>query len=273
MAIRYEFGKQIMNNRGPDEIGLAWSSLPLLACMGLLAWQRLGQVRSLAIATVRLVLQMMLLALVLEAIVKAESPPLVVSIAFVMLAIAAHTVGARQPRRRWEIRLEAFGAMLVGTSLVLAVSIRLSLKVEPWYDARTVIPMLGMILGNSVTAVALAAERFASDLKADRDVVELRLTLGATARQAATPALQSSVAAGLSPIINNMTIAGIVAIPGMTTGQLLAGADVGQAIRYQILLYLGISATAALSLLILLAIRLRRHFTTSHQLRRDLLEG
>ena len=121
--------------------------------------------------------------------------------------------------------------------------------------------------------MALAAERFASDLKADRDLVELRLSLGATSRQAATPALRSAVRAGLSPILNNMAIAGIVAIPGMTTGQLLAGADVGQAIRYQILLYLAIAATVAISVLILLRIRLGRHFTASHQLRRDALEG
>ncbi len=216
---------------------------------------------------------MMLLALVLRAIVEANNAWLVLLIAVVMLATAAHTVGARQKRRKWEIRVEAFGAMLAGTVVVMAVSIRLSLKIEPWYDALTVIPMLGMILGNSVTAVALAAERFESDLRADRDLVELRLSLGATARQAATPALRSSVSAGLSPIINNMMIAGIVAIPGMTTGQLLAGADVGQAIRYQILLYLAIASVVTISVLILLAIRLRRYFTPSHQLRRESLDG
>lgn len=262
-----------MNGRGPDWIGLAWAGLPLLACVGLLAWQRLGQVRSLFIATTRLVLQMMLLALVLRAIVEANNAWLVLLIAVVMLATAAHTVGVRQKRRKWEIRVEAFGAMLAGTVVVMAVSIRLSLKIVPWYDALTVIPMLGMILGNSVTAVALAAERFEGDLRADRDLVELRLSLGATARQAATPALRSSVSAGLSPIINNMMIAGIVAIPGMTTGQLLAGADVGQAIRYQILLYLAIASVVTISVLILLAIRLRRYFTPSHQLRRESLDG
>jgi putative ABC transport system permease protein len=262
-----------MNGRGPDWIGLAWAALPLLACLGLLAWQRLGQVRSLAIATARLVLQMLLLALVLRAIVAANNAWLVLAIAIVMLATAAHTVGARQKRRKWEVRLEAFGAMAAGTVVVMAVAMRLSLKIEPWYDALTVIPMLGMILGNSVTAVALAAERFESDLRADRDLVELRLTLGATARQAATPALRASVSAGLSPIINNMMIAGIVAIPGMTTGQLLAGADVGQAIRYQILLYLAIAATVSMSVLILLAIRLRHYFTQAHQLRREALDG
>jgi putative ABC transport system permease protein len=261
-----------MRGHGPDWLGLAWASLPLAACMALLAWQKLGQVRSMAVAVARLVLQMLLLAFVLQAIVAAKSPWLVCAIALVMLATAAHTVGARQKRRRWEIRLEAFGAMAVGTVVVMAISIRLSLRIEPWYDTLTVIPMLGMILGNSVTAVALAAERFENDLRADRDLVELRLSLGATARQAATPALRSSVSAGLSPIINNMMIAGIVAIPGMTTGQLLAGANVGEAIRYQILIYLGISATVALSVLILLAIRLRRYFTTAHQLRREALE-
>ncbi len=262
-----------MIGRGPDWIGLAWAALPLLACLGLLAWQGLGQVRPLAVATTRLVLQMMLLALVLRAIVAANNPWLVLAIALMMLATAAHTVGARQARRKWEIRVEAFGAMLAGTVVVMAVSIRLSLEIRPWYDALTVIPMLGMILGNSVTAVALAAERFESDLKADRDLVELRLALGATTRQAATPALRSAVSAGLSPIVNNMTIAGIVAIPGMTTGQLLAGADVGQAIRYQILLYLAIAATVTISVLILLAVRLRRCFTAAHQLRRATLDG
>ena len=262
-----------MRGRGPDWIGLAWAILPIAACMALLAWQKLGQVRPLAISIARLVLQMMLLAVVLQAIVAANRPWVVLAVACVMLATAAHTVGDRQTRRKWEIRLEAFGAMAIGAALVMAVSIRLSLRIEPWYDPRTVIPMLGMILGNSVTAVALAAERFASDLKADRDLVELRLSLGATARQAATPALRSSVSAGLSPIINNMMIAGIVSIPGMTTGQLLAGADVGEAIRYQILIYLGIATTVTLSVLILLAIRLRRYFTPAHQLRRDALDA
>ena len=261
-----------MNGRGPDWLGLVWGTIPVLLGMALLAWQRLGQVRSLSVGVVRLVVQMYLLALVLEAINRADSPPLVVTAALVMLATASQTVGDRQKRARWEIRLEAFLAMLVGAGLALAVSLRLAIRVEPWYDVRTVLPMLGMVLGNSVNAVALAAERFASELKADRDLVELRLALGATARQAATPALRAAVAAGLSPMINNMMIAGIVAIPGMTAGQLLAGADINVAIRYQILLYLAIASTVVLSVLLLLAVRLQRHFTPAHQLRGETLE-
>ena len=259
------------DNFGPGWVGLAWASLPLIIAGAALAWFRLGQTGSMVVATARLVGQMMLLAVVLGGIVEADSPSLVVFVALVMLATAAQAVGARSrsKRGRWALGVEAFGSLLLSSAIVMAVSIRLALGVEPWYDPRTVLPMLGMILGNTVSAISLASERFDADLRADRDLVELRLSLGATARQAGTPALRAAVAAALSPILNNMSLAGIVAIPGMTTGQLLAGADVGQAIRYQILLYLGIAATVTFGILILLAIRFRHYFTPNHQLRRD----
>jgi putative ABC transport system permease protein len=246
---------------------LLWAALPLAASMGLLAVLRLGQVRPMAIALARLVVQLWLLGLVLRAIFRAENPWLVLATASVMLAVASHTVGTRQPTSRWLIRAEALVAMALGIAVPMAVSVTLALHLQPWYRAETFIPLFGMILGNSVTGVSLAAERLASDLKSDRDLVEQRLALGATARQAAMPALRSAVRAGLTPIINNMAIAGIVSIPGMMTGQILAGSDVLEAIRYQILIYLGITATATFSTLILLEIRLRRYFTAAHQLR------
>ena len=253
--------------KAPDWIGLAWSALPVLACMALLAWLRLGQVGPMAVATIRLVVQLWLLAIVLKAIFTTNSPWVVMATATFMLAVAAHTVGARQARDRWLIRFEALAAMGIGVALTMAVSVALALHLRPWYHAATFIPLLGMILGNSVTGVSLAAERLASDLRADRDLVEQRLALGATSRQAAMPALRAAVRASLTPILNNMSIAGIVSIPGMTTGQILAGADVLEAVRYQIMIYLGITVTATVSTLILLAVRLRRYFTPAHQLR------
>jgi len=251
----------------PDWLGLAWAAVPLAASMILLAWRRLGQVKPLAIAVVRLVVQLWLLGIVLTAIFSANNPWIVVLAATVMLTVAAHTVGSRQPKSRWLIRLEALAAMGLGIAVTMAISVKLALRLEPWYSPSTFIPLFGMILGNSVTGISLAAERLASDLKADRDLVEQRLALGATSRQAAMPALRAAVRASLTPVINNMMIAGIVAIPGMTTGQLLAGADVLEALRYQILVYLGITATAALSTLTLLEFRLHHYFTSYHQLR------
>jgi putative ABC transport system permease protein len=255
-----------MKTIAPDWIGLAWAGVPLAASMGLLAWRNLGQVQQIAIAVVRLVLQLYVLGLVLKAIFATNSIWIVLLTTTVMVSVAAHTVGSRQLKDRWLIRVEALLAMGLSIMVTMGISANLALHLKPWYSASTFIPLFGMVLGNSVSAVSLAVERLASDLKADRDLVEQRLALGATSIQAANSALRSAVRAALTPVINNMMIAGIVAIPGMTTGQLLAGADVLEALRYQILVYLGISSTVALSTLLMLRLRMRHYFTSAHQL-------
>jgi putative ABC transport system permease protein len=257
---------------GPTWEGLAWACVPVLAVMAILAWRRLGQVGLMALAVVRMTAQLWLLGLALGWVFAARSAGLVGAVALAMLLAASHTVGVRHRRRSWVLRAEAFAAMLLGLVIVMAVALRLALQIEPWYEPRTVIPLLGMVLGNSVSGVSLAVDRLEGELRAERDRVELRLALGATSRQAALPALRAAVRAALTPILNSMMIAGIVAIPGMTTGQILAGADLGTAIRYQILIYLGISATVCISTLALLAIRLRHCFTPAHQLRVDRLD-
>lgn len=260
-----------MTALSPTWSGLAYSTMPVIAALVLLAVLRLGQVRPLLVGLVRLTVQLTLLGMVLDWVFGTSNPAVVGAIALLMLFASAHTVGSRLKGGGWALRVESFVAMGVGTAIVMAISLRLGLGLDPWYKPRVAIPLLGMILGNSVTGVALAAERFASDLRADRDRIELRLALGATARQAAMPALRAAVSAGLTPVINNMMIAGIVAIPGMTTGQLLAGASVQDAVRFQVLVYLGITGTVALSTIALLFVRLKRYFTPSAQLRIEAL--
>lgn len=269
----------------PTWLGLLWSVLPMLAGLAALAWLRLGMVRRSAVAAARMAVQLLILGVVLEAIFAANNPWVVSAIALLMLAASAYTVTSRTRRGGggragaertlqggWGLRAQAFVAMGVGAAIVMAVGTRLALGVVPWYDPPTVIPLLGMVLGNSVSGVALAAERLDSDLRAERDRVELRLALGATSGQAATPALRAAVAAALTPTVNSMTIAGIVSIPGMMTGQVLAGANVADALRYQILIYLLLSATVTMSTLLLLRLRLKRYFTRAHQLRPEAVE-
>ena len=260
---------------GAPEIGwagLAWAGVPVLACLGLLAWLRLGQVGPLALATVRMILQLMLLAVVLAWVFRTNGPVVLFGVSLVMLLVSSHTVGQRLGKAGRRVRWETMATLGFAVATTMGVLVLLALRLRPWHDTRVVIPLLGMVLGNSVNAVALAAERLESQLRTERDLVERRLSLGASARQAAHPAVRAAVKAGLTPIINGMMIAGIVAIPGMTTGQILGGADVGMAIRYQIMIYLAVSTTVVLSTLLLLEIRFRRHFTAADQLRRDGLE-
>jgi putative ABC transport system permease protein len=251
----------------PSVPGLVAMGLPIALVVAILIWRRLGQVRALAIAIVRMVVQLMLLGLVLEWVFKVRNPGIVLGVAGAMLLAASQAVGARQGKTAPGVRVEALFSILCGVSLVMAVAIQLALNVEPWYRPEVVIPLLGMILGNSVNGVSLAADRLESDLRADRERVELRLALGASARQAAKPAIEAAVKSALTPAINGMMIAGLVAVPGMMAGQVLVGADVTTALRYQMLVYLAISGTSGLSTLILLRIRLRHYFTPADQLR------
>ena len=253
--------------RGPTWFGLVGAALPMLAVLALLAWRGLGQVRGLSIASVRLVAQLMVLGMVLTQVFRTDSPWVVGLVALVMLSASAQAVGSRRVGDAWALRLQAFGALVLGAATTMAVAIFVVLKLRPWHEARTVVPLLGMLLGNSVNGVALAAERLDAELRSGRDLIELRLALGATSRRAAHEALRAAVRAGLSPTIHSMSIAGIVAIPGMMTGQLLAGADLGEALRYQILIYFLMAGTIGVSVLSLLALRLRRYFTRWHQLR------
>jgi UDP-glucose/iron transport system permease protein len=256
----------------PSGAGLVWAAVPMLGCMAWLAIVRLGQVRRMSIAVVRLIVQITLLGLVLQGIFAAQNPWLVLAIALGMLAASAQAVGARQRKGTWLLRLEAFGTMALGAAVVMAVGTRLAMRVEPWYAPETIVPLLGMILGNSLNGVALGAERLESELRAERDRVELRLALGASARQAAAPALRAATAAAFTPTINSMMIAGIVAVPGLMTGQILAGADVSDALRYQIFIYFLIAGTVGISTLILLELRLRRFFTPAQQLRGEMVD-
>ncbi len=257
-----------MSDASPTWVGLAWASLPMLAVMVVLWRLRLGQVGSLSIAATRLTVQITILGWALGFLFAADSPVLMLAVALAMTAVSAFTVGSRGSDTTGRLRLEAFVAIALGAMTVMIVAITLSLGVRPWYDARVVIPMLGMILGNSVNGVSLAADRLAGELRTGRDLIELRLALGATWRQASLPAARAAVATALTPTINSMMIAGIVAVPGMMTGQILAGADVNRALRYQILMYFLIAGTVGISTLALLSVRLARAFTASHQLRR-----
>lgn len=259
----------------PDWVGLAIASIPLWLCAAILTARRLGQVKPLLTAAARLVAQVVLLGVVLEWIFANPSPATAIGVCLAMLTVSALTVGSRGTSRRrsvWGLRIEAFLAIAIASLLTMTVGIRLALHVEPWYTTRTIIPLIGMVLGNSVHGVALAAERLESELKADRDRVETRIALGATARQAALPALRAAVKAGLTPTINSMMIAGVVSIPGMMTGQILAGSEVAPALRYQIMIYFLIVSTVCLGVLIVLRLRLRRYFTVDHRLRVEMLD-
>ena len=255
-----------MNELAGGVIEIGWPQLLLstgfVGIAGLLSVRlSLGLGRDLAVATVRTFLQLIALGLVLRWVFGVESAWLVVAIVTVMMAVAAHTVATRAPDSPPGILSGSMASMLItGFTVTFAVT-GLIIQVEPWYRAQYVIPMAGMVLGNSMNGIALSLERTFADLDARAGQVLALTALGATPWEAAADSVRVAIRAGLIPTINAMAAAGIVFIPGMMTGQVLAGADPLKAAYYQIVVMLMVAAATAVGSVLAVLLCFRARFT------------
>jgi putative ABC transport system permease protein len=123
-------------------------------------------------------------------------------------------------------------------------------KPEPWYAPRYALPLFGMLLGNTMTGISLGLETLITTVARSRTAIEARLALGATRWQAMAEPLQVALRSGMMPIVNAMAASGIVSLPGMMTGQILAGVEPVEAVKYQILIMFLIGGTTALGVLL-----------------------
>lgn len=199
---------------------------------------RLGLERRLGVAAVRLVVQLSLVGLVLDALFAAASPWLTGAMAAVMIGFAGYEIAGRQTRPLaggWTYGIGA-GAMLVAGVSVTVLALTTQVRPDPWYDPRYAIPLLGMILGNTMTGVSLGLDRLLTTVARERAAIEARLSLGHDFRTAVSGAVREAVRSGLVPVINSMSAAGLVFLPGMMTGQILAGISPADAVKYQILI-------------------------------------
>ena len=255
-----------MNELAGGVIEISWVQLAIstgfVVIVGILSLRlSLGLERDLAVATVRTFLQLIALGLVLRWVFGVDSPWLVVGILILMMAAAAQTIVKRAPDAPPGILGSSMITMLLtGFTVTFAVT-GLIIQVEPWYRAQYVIPIAGMVLGNSMNGIALSLERTFADLDSRAGEVLALTALGANPWEAAGDSVRVAIRAGLIPTINAMAAAGIVFIPGMMTGQVLAGADPLEAAYYQIVVMLMVSAATALGSVLAVLLSYRRRFT------------
>ncbi len=222
----------------------------------------LGIEKDLAIATVRTYLQLLALGLVLRWVFGIDSPWLVLGILVLMVLMAAQIIVKRSPDAPGRIFTSSVIAMAVTCFIVTFAVTGLIVQVDPWYEPRYVIPLAGMVLGNSMTGIALALERVFSDLDLRQDEVLALTALGATPWEAAHTSVRDALRAGLIPTINAMAAVGIVFIPGMMAGQILAGADPVTATGYQIVVMLMVAAATALGSVVAVLLTYKRRFSS-----------
>ena len=253
-----------------DYLQLSYGQVALAACLiavngGISVALRLGLGKTLFIASVRTVVQLLLIGLVLEQIFAVQAPPLVLGwMAF--MAIVAGVSAVRRTGRRYDgIYWDSILSIWLSSWLVAGIALTAIIRVEPWWTAQYAIPLLGMILGNTLTGISLGLDRLTETLTSRKGEVELRLTLGATRWQAARPAVREAIRTGMIPILNSMSVVGLVSLPGMMTGQLLAGVSPLEAVKYQIIIMFLIAAGTALGTVGVVLLGYRRLFSRRHQ--------
>lgn len=225
----------------------------------------LGLERRLLIASVRTIVQLAAIGYVLQWIFAVDRWYFVLLPVVVMTLIAGISAVRRTKTRYRGVWTHSIVAVTASSWIVTLFALTAIVRPERWYQAQYAIPLLGMILGNTLTGVSLGLDRFGEELRSKRGQVEMLLTLGATRFEAARGPIQESVRTGMIPIINSMLVVGLVSLPGMMTGQLLAGADPLGAVKYQIVIMFLIAAATALGTVIAVLAGYRQLFNHRHQ--------
>ena len=232
---------------------------------------RLGLHRKLALAAVRTVVQLLLVGLVLHWVFALRAWYAVLTLMLVMAVIAGISAVRRTGRRYPGIWLDSIVSICASSWLITGIALLGIVRVEPWFSPQYAIPLLGMILGNTLTGISLGLDRLGQELVGRRNEIEGLLALGATRWEAARGSIRAAVQTGMIPILNSMMVVGIVSLPGMMTGQLLAGVSPNQAVKYQVVIMFLIASATALGTVGVVLLGYHRLFNKRHQFRFEAL--
>ncbi|WP_296195102.1 MULTISPECIES: ABC transporter permease [unclassified Psychrobacter] len=226
---------------------------------------RLRLTKTLVIAAVRTVIQLSFIGLILAWIFAREQWYEVLIILTIMTLIAGSAAKNRVKHTYKGLLVDTLIAVSASAVLVTVIAISLILQVQPWYTPQFIIPILGLILGNSLTAISLTSNQLIENIHRQQGRIEMMLSLSAKPFEAVHEQIRAAIINGMTPTLNSMLVVGIVSLPGMMTGQILAGADPTQAVRYQIVTMFLICVSSTLGCTISALLIYRRFFNKKQQ--------
>jgi UDP-glucose/iron transport system permease protein len=246
----------------------------LILILALISWRMHLQLgRQLLIAALRTTVQLLLIGLILKALFAHVQLGMISLLAAVMLLAAGREVVGRQKRRFsgwWGYGMGTF-SMFLSSFAITIFALNLIIGVDPWYEPQYAIPLLGMMLGNTMNGIAIGLDRLTTAAWDQRVLIEGRLMLGSTWSHAIESVRRECVRSGLIPIVNSMAAAGLVSLPGMMTGQILGGNPPMEAVKYQILIMFLIAGGTGLGTMAAVWLGSRRLFDERERLRLDRL--
>lgn len=193
-------------------------------------------------ANIRMVLQLLLVGYILTYVFEISQPIIIILVIILMVAVSAWIALRSIEEKSVKIYLKFFISIGLPGLVLLGLVTQLVLKMQTWFEPSLVIPIAGMIFANSMNTVSLAAERFESEFKQEKDYIKAR---------------RIALDASLIPQINGLFAVGLVALPGMMTGQILSGVDPIIAVRYQIMVMWMTFGSGGLASVLYLTLRRR----------------
>ncbi len=245
-------------------LGEVAAALVLVAIAAAISrWRRAGLEADIGIAVVRSFIQLTAIGFVITAIFDTDSLLLVLALLVVMVAFGAFTARSRARHVPGSL-----GPLVIALALSAAATLGLVLALGIFpAEPRYLVPVGGMVIGNAMTASAVALNRLGDEMASAAARIEATLALGATARVAAEPIVRGALRSGTIALIDSTKTTGLIFFPGTMVGMLLAGADPTDAVRLQLILLYVLVGAVAISALVATTLAYRGFFTPDHQLR------
>jgi putative ABC transport system permease protein len=255
----------------PTDLAIAGSLIAFDALLSILLKLKLH--RQVLWAAVRMVAQLIAVGFILRLVFSLHNPAATVAVVAVMAAVATREIAAR-PERRFKgpdgLMLSATG-VAIATVATVGLALLTAIRPHPWYEARYAISLAGIVLGSVLNSGSLALDTLLGSISRERPAIEAQLGLGESFADATRPLVRQAIRRGLMPIVNQMSAAGVITLPGIMTGQILAGLDPLEAVKYQILLMFLLAGASGLSAAIIAYLALRRLSDDRQRLRLDRL--
>jgi putative ABC transport system permease protein len=261
-----------------ETLDIPLPQLALLLGLCVMPWALLrligaGLSKDIVIGMLRMIVQLALVGIYIKTLFNLNNPWLNGLWILIMLLVADLSILKRAGLKARYFALCTFTA--VATSILITTAYLVILVIQPqhFYDARYIVPLAGMILGNCMQGNVIALERFYSALRKNQNEYTTYLVLGATRWEAVRPYFREAIKAALNPTIAGMATMGLVSLPGMMTGQILGGSEPLMAAKYQIAIMISIFASTTLAAIVNLQLSLNIAFNAFDVLRDEVIEA
>jgi len=228
---------------------------------------RLALHTDLLTGTARVFVQLILVGHILHWVFNLNSPLPVLAVVAVMTAVAGYSAAKRADLPGLRVILLATGVIGLSSLALSAFVFYLIIGITPYYNPAYVVPIMGMALNGAMNSLSVGARALDRGIRDGRERIEAALSVGATSWQASGDIVRNALKQAMVPTINGLMTAGIVQLPGMMTGQIIAGVDPVLAVRYQVVIFYLLTSVTALATIAGTLLLVRRYFTPAHQLK------